>query len=814
MTATQNAAPIIDSALKLADLGFKVFPIRPLGKAPAFEGWQQAATTDTIQIHKWWAENPKYNVGIATGDVNDIVVIDLDSEEAVEWWDDHWFDIGTRVSTASGGLHIYYRTEAADIQSNVGVLHPKIDVRAWGALVVGPGSVTPNGIYQGDLSEIPFAEEDMLALLPVRRKFDTTPYEGDKVDAATDYERHMVSLVEKKLRDLPREWFEGAHWDVEIFKAACWLSRMVNSGAYALDEDSALTILLTESPTDERWGNEMILTKWESAKLQTIGQYAELPPELALDLPDYGDVLTSIPAGSPLESLVFGVDAIEDETQARGFRFKLLVEAERSGLFDTSAIVALAQGNPAIKGQAFSVTSTLKALEAAQEALASEVTESLEPPADSVSEPQEAVRVTILDDDERATVLAGSTGLDDYLDWVSTKVNVLNAPYHRMNYWVILSLVYSDTAYIPYSSNDMGLNIFSMAMGDSSTGKSQAIALRDSVLAAAFHNDPGYDLGSDASSQALHKALIERDGKPSFVNADEAHGVFEEWLKRDWSPGFIQRLTRYYEGWVPPMLRTGDKDISGKTAKTDLSINMFGTPHQLWSVLTRDMFTSGFLPRFVWVQGEPSVKVEGANRKKLRRGDLAKHGDPRVHEYAEEFQFVKNYLRTVNFTQRMAVDADEAALDRLERAIDGMVSTLETHRDWEILDPSVRRLGDVIMKLAACLAISECSTIIRERHMLFALLQAEEFVNNTVAIAGNISASSFQQECDKVETVVRKSVDGSIRKELLYAKFPQWEPNKFDQVLTSLKNQGRLRESPIRQGSKMATYIEINRGEK
>jgi len=85
-------------------------------------------------------------------------------------------------------------------------------------------------------------------------------------------------------------------------------------------------------------------------------------------------------------------------------------------------------------------------------------------------------------------------------------------------------------------------------------------------------------------------------------------------------------------------------------------------------------------------------------------------------------------------------------------------------------------------------------------------------VNHTVAIAGNISASSFQQECDKVETVVRKSVDGSIRKEILYARFPQWEPNKFDQVLTSLKNQGRLRENQVR--NKGITLIELNRGEK
>jgi hypothetical protein len=807
LTATQNAAPIIDSALKLADLGFKVFPIRPLGKAPAFEGWQQAATTDTIQIHKWWAENPKYNVGIATGDVNDIVVVDFDSEEAVDWWDEQWLADGTRVSTASGGLHIYYRTEAADIQTNVGVLHPAIDIRASGGLVVGPGSVTPNGIYQGDLTDVPFAEEAVLALLPVRRKFDTTPYEGDKVDAATDYERHMVSLVEKKLRDLPREWFEGAHWDVEIFKAACWLSRMVNSGAYALDEDSALTILLTESPTDERWGNEMILTKWESAKLQTIGQYAELPPELALDLPDYGDVLTSIPAGSPLESLVFGVDAIEDETQARGFRFKLLVEAERSGLFDTSAIVALAQGNPAIKGQAFSVTSTLKALEAAQDALASEVTESLEPPAESASEPQEAVRVTILDDNERATVLAGRTGLDEYLDWVGTNVHTVNTPYHRFCWWQMLGIVFGDTAFIPLpGGKNMGLNTYGIAMGESSTGKTQAQDFRDFILTAVYHNDPTFNLHSDASSQALQAALVERDGKVSWINSDEAAGVFSEWLNRDWSTDFVDRLTLYYEGKVPAVLRVGNKDISGKSASTTLSMSFFGTPERLWKVLTRDMFMTGFLARFVWEESDPKVKVKGANRKRIRRGEEAKGGDPRVHEYAEEYIFVKNYMRTVHFAQQVPMDFTDEVLDRIEMAIDTMVDSLEGTRNWEIIDPSVRRLGDTVMKLAAGLAVSECSAVVQMRHILHVLLQAEFFVNNLVKMASNISASSFQMECDMVENFV-KGKSGSAKKEVVYSHFRQWDSVQLDKVLLALMKQGRLRENHVK--NKQLVYIEV-----
>ncbi|WP_280116225.1 bifunctional DNA primase/polymerase [Leucobacter viscericola] len=76
----------LSSALEVADLGLRVFPAVPGKKIPAMEGWQEAATTDPLTIQQWFTEKPYSNYGIRTGLANNIIVIDLDGEEARKWW--------------------------------------------------------------------------------------------------------------------------------------------------------------------------------------------------------------------------------------------------------------------------------------------------------------------------------------------------------------------------------------------------------------------------------------------------------------------------------------------------------------------------------------------------------------------------------------------------------------------------------------------------------------------------------------------------------------------------------------------------------
>ena len=69
-------------ALKYADIGLAVFPLKPKDKRPATENGCKAATTDSRQIETWWSRWPNANIGIATGSVSGgLVVIDLDVDK-------------------------------------------------------------------------------------------------------------------------------------------------------------------------------------------------------------------------------------------------------------------------------------------------------------------------------------------------------------------------------------------------------------------------------------------------------------------------------------------------------------------------------------------------------------------------------------------------------------------------------------------------------------------------------------------------------------------------------------------------------------
>lgn len=107
-------------ALYYAELGLAVFPLAYRNKVPAIEGGCKAATTEKSKIERWWNQNPRYNIGIATGNKsNGLVVIDLDVDKNKgidgyevlrDWQNKHgelpetWQSI-----TGRGGYHYFYK---------------------------------------------------------------------------------------------------------------------------------------------------------------------------------------------------------------------------------------------------------------------------------------------------------------------------------------------------------------------------------------------------------------------------------------------------------------------------------------------------------------------------------------------------------------------------------------------------------------------------------------------------------------------------------------------------------------------------------
>jgi len=122
-------------------LGFSVIPL--IGKKPAIEWkeYQKRKPTEE-EIKKWFVEN-NYNIGIVTGAISGIAVIDLDSREAIEFSKLNKFPKTPCVKT-SKGYHLYfkYQNGVRNFQKRPDL--KDIDLRADGGYIVAPPSIHPD----------------------------------------------------------------------------------------------------------------------------------------------------------------------------------------------------------------------------------------------------------------------------------------------------------------------------------------------------------------------------------------------------------------------------------------------------------------------------------------------------------------------------------------------------------------------------------------------------------------------------------------------------------------------------------------------
>lgn len=135
------AGPTIDW-LGLHHRGWSIFPLKPRSKEPVGP-WKRFQTEHaTAEEIAQWATTD-CNVGIVTGAISGIVVLDLDSADAIAEAEALGF-IGTDTVQTSRGLHAYFAHPGGEVR-NLAKFRPGMDLRGDGGYVVGPGSVHPDG---------------------------------------------------------------------------------------------------------------------------------------------------------------------------------------------------------------------------------------------------------------------------------------------------------------------------------------------------------------------------------------------------------------------------------------------------------------------------------------------------------------------------------------------------------------------------------------------------------------------------------------------------------------------------------------------
>jgi hypothetical protein len=159
-----------DEALRLLELGYSVIPLVPGSKRamlPWSEYQRRLPTPD--EVTGWWTLTPDANIGLVTGAVSGLLVMDIDPRNGgdlalAEPWGDH----ATIVGTGGGGLHVYFRHPGGRITSHpTGT--PGVDLKADGGYVVAPPSIHESGHHYTlvrpwrQASEQPDAPEWLLA---------------------------------------------------------------------------------------------------------------------------------------------------------------------------------------------------------------------------------------------------------------------------------------------------------------------------------------------------------------------------------------------------------------------------------------------------------------------------------------------------------------------------------------------------------------------------------------------------------------------------------------------------------------------------
>ena len=144
-------------AVEYGALGYSVIPIKAGDKRPALAEWAsyQKKAADDEQLMEWFSDKNK-NIGIVTGKISGITVVDIDMKQEPTTPLDTFPETYT-VRTPSGGYHLYYQY-SPNVGTSAGqyVQYPHVDIRNDGGFVVAPPSTIKNSAYEV-IKRIPLA---------------------------------------------------------------------------------------------------------------------------------------------------------------------------------------------------------------------------------------------------------------------------------------------------------------------------------------------------------------------------------------------------------------------------------------------------------------------------------------------------------------------------------------------------------------------------------------------------------------------------------------------------------------------------------
>ena len=141
----EDQATVPANFMRYYNEGLSVFPVPPLTKTATIP-WAEYQTSlaNPFDVQEWVRSH--YNIGVATGALSGVFVLDLDNRETLDWLKLHRELPATVTVATPRGFHLYYQHPGWRVKNRAG-LHTRdaelpegIDIRGDGGFAMGAGS--------------------------------------------------------------------------------------------------------------------------------------------------------------------------------------------------------------------------------------------------------------------------------------------------------------------------------------------------------------------------------------------------------------------------------------------------------------------------------------------------------------------------------------------------------------------------------------------------------------------------------------------------------------------------------------------------
>jgi len=185
---------VAEAARRYLARGWSVLPLRERDKRPLIH-WEnlQNERPSEDDIAEWFRRWPDANVGIVTGEISNLIVLDVDpkhgGDATLERLEHRFRPLSATAEavTGGGGRHLYFAHPGWLTRNRAG-LAQGIDLRGDGGYVVAPPSIHPSG---RPYAWVPGHGPDEITLAPLPRWL-IVPIRGPRIGRSLSDWRRLV----------------------------------------------------------------------------------------------------------------------------------------------------------------------------------------------------------------------------------------------------------------------------------------------------------------------------------------------------------------------------------------------------------------------------------------------------------------------------------------------------------------------------------------------------------------------------------------------------------------------------------------------